>query len=56
MLKKTATGSRDENVIDQAVKLALQRSRRNSNMLQKLTSGVYKVKNKAQVVTVELRG
>ena len=39
--------------MDQAIKTALQKARRNSNLLVKVAAGIYRVKNRAQVVTVE---
>ena len=41
------------NDIEQAVRNALQKARRNINLLQKVAEGIYKVKNKPQVVMVE---
>ena len=36
----------DEAAMDQAVRQALQKARRNINMLQKVANGIFKVKNK----------
>lgn len=46
--------SDDEKEMDQAVKKALQKVKRNVNTLQKVADGIFKVKNSAQLVMVTM--
>lgn len=41
LMRKVAGKQRDEQQIDQAVKTALQKARRNITMLQKRAAGIY---------------
>jgi len=50
-----SSNSKNEQ-IDAAVKKALQRARRNVNILQKIGGGIYSVKGRTQVVIVEKVG
>ncbi len=42
------------NEIEQAVRDALQKARRNTNLLSKAAEGIYKVKNKPLLIMVDL--
>ena len=43
-----------ETKIDAAVRTALQKARRNVTLMQKLSNGIYKVKNQPQLVMVDI--
>ena len=44
----------DEKAFDERVRTALQKARRNVNFLEKKANGIYKVKNKAQLIMLSL--
>ena len=46
--------AKDSDVFDQRVRGALQKARKNVNLLQKISNGIYKVKNKPQVIMLNL--
>ena len=43
-----------EKAFDERVRTALQKARRNVNFLEKKANGIYKVKNKAQLIMLSL--
>ena len=54
LMVKAKTTANMDNIIDQAVRKALQQERRNITLLQKVAPGLYKVKNKPLLVMVDV--
>jgi len=52
LLTKVRARMNADSAIDQAVRQALQKAKRNITMLQKVTPGIYKVRNKSELVMV----